>query len=146
MQTNFVLLALTTLAAVFLAFGGPFPLIAAVLTATVTALGGVARFQDYSLKCQQHAASASQFAEVERELLTILNACTPEQQRQRFQDAAAHFDAALSRQPLLPPLQGVKDEKGRPLFSLITEKAINAEKAANLTAMQKLLEPPPLAT
>ena len=98
-----------------------------------------------SLKSQQHAASAIHFAGVERELLTILHTCTPDQQQLRFQSAAERFDAALSRQPLLPPLQGVKDEKGKPLFSLITEKAINEEKAASLAAMEKLLDPPPPA-
>lgn len=54
MKCNFVLLMLTTIAAVFLAFGEPFPLIAAVLTAAVTAFGGIVRSQDYGLKSLLH--------------------------------------------------------------------------------------------
>lgn len=142
MQCNVALLTMMTLAAVFLAFDGPFPLIAAVLAASVTAFGGMVRFQDYNLKFQEHTAISIQWAGVERELLTILHACTEEQQMERFHDAAEHFDASLKRQPLLPPLRFFKNEKGKPLFELITERGGHEEKASNLLAMRALLKEP----
>ena len=100
------------------------------------------RFQDYNLKFQEHTAISIQWAGVERELLTILHACTEEQQMERFHDAAEHFDASLKRQPLLPPLRFFKNEKGKPLFELITERGGHEEKASNLLAMRALLKEP----
>jgi hypothetical protein len=139
MKCNFVLLMLTTIAAVFLAFGEPFPLIAAVLTAAVTAFGGIVRSQDYGLKSLLHARSTMQWAEVERELLTILHACTEEQQEERFKDAAKHYDDVNKRQPLMPPLRGFRF-KGKPLFEFITESAVHKEKLANIGAMREMYE------
>ena len=129
-KCNFVLLTLTTVAAVFLAFGEPFPLVAAVLTAAVTALGGIVRSQDFGLKALQHASATMQWAEVERELLTLLHACTAEQQAERFKEAAKRYDEANKRQPLMPPLRGFRRKggskgRGGPLFEFITESAVH---------------------
>jgi len=141
-RCNFLLLTLTTVAAVFLAFGEPLPLVAAVITAAVTALGGIVRFQDYGLKALMHADSTMQWADVEGELLTILHACSEEEQQQRFKDAAKDFDEANIRQPLLPPLRGFNN-KGKPLFEFITESAVHKEKLGNLKAMRKLVSHKP---
>ena len=138
--SQFAMLALTTIAAALLAFGQPFPLVAAVIAASVTGLAGLVRFQDFDLKYQQHAASAGQWADVEGKLATLLTACTEAQQHARFPDAADRFNAAMTRQPLLPPMGHFKDEQGRPLFQAITEGAINQEKADNLAAIKKLLD------
>ena len=44
----------------------------------------------------QHASATMQWAEVERELLTLLHACTAEQQAERFKEAAKRYDEANS--------------------------------------------------
>ena len=92
------------------------------------------RSQDFSLKALQHASATMQWAEVERELLTLLHACTAEQQAERFKEAAKRYDEANKRQPLMPPLRGFRRKgggkgRGGPLFEFITESAVHKVRA-----------------
>jgi len=113
-------------------------LVAAVASAVSTALSGAARYRDYPRRIEEHGASVRDFANLERELLTLIHAATQRQKAFRLDAVAERYNQAIGRMPLLPRVRGYKDEKKRPLFSFITTAAQTEEVAQQHAAMLEL--------
>lgn len=111
---------------------------AAITAAITTALTGISRFRDYAQRAEAHGSAARNFANLERELSTLLHASTAEQQRERLGRVTVEFLAALNSMPLLPDLTKFKNEHGDPLFRLITNARLLEEAEITRLVMKSL--------
>ena len=137
---NFVLLIMATTNSVILMLGSTQPIlhIAAIISALVTALTGITRFNDYDHKLKANAKAAGAFTSSEQKLTTLLVAHPEEEYDKHVIDVAAALDEALRMAPVLPPLKRFKAEDGSPLFEFITADARWKTSKLSSQSMSKL--------
>ena len=124
LRLSLFILLLTTFVSCALVIDEIFAVPCAIISAIITALTGFSRFCDFPRRIDQHGTSARSFANVERELLTMLHASTATQQKRKIDPVAREFDGAMREMPILPRLRSFKDEQGNPLFDFITQAKV----------------------